>query len=552
MLGLTSVFRNVGTILVLVVLCGKVVSSFEISTLVSSLSSPTTVVHHPAQQDPSLHQRLLGGQLLVVSLRGGDDDTASSDPLYTMSDDDHEEEEEEEEEERTLAASKRKTVVEVFDDANSAFAAARFALDGEDGHDNDDIEEGVMEEEKDNREEASLDEQDNDEEEQEEVDVEGHLMEGYDDFIGGGEEEEDHETELGDDEQEDNFVMEEVVYKEDERVAAEPEEATIDDEATAAAAATAPPLEPSTTTTQEVLERATAGFQTDDENSSAFVDRMELADAYDVEEAIVVVDVPGEEEGPEATTLAAVSAATAVGPGGSDPDSELGGAPDEDPAAAAPVGEEDRAPGAPATMTNEMKEILVQQLRFTPADVRVLRPEIAAVLVANKLYKPVEGMPLNWYVPDAAVLTKKKMTTTPMPMALRRRLLKASAAIVTVGVVVLVTKGQEGVHFNHVLEQLQSLPKAMVAAIVGSSSSRPTAALPVTVMEEDSTVVVEEEGKEGETSTEEVTTTEDHPHSLKPGSSHAPSYEEDLDKSALDKFLTKIENGIKALFRMKI
>jgi ABC-type nickel/cobalt efflux system permease component RcnA len=128
---------------------------------------------------------------------------------------------------------------------------------------------------------------------------------------------------------------------------------------------------------------------------------------------------------------------------------------------------------------------------------------------------------------------------------MRKRLLKASAAIFTIGAVALVAKGQD-INLDDILELLQKIPAALVgipAALLGSSKS--PAALPlVTTVEEES--LVEEE------STEEVADDDDHPHSLKPGSSHVPSFEGDLDKTALDKFITIIENGFKSFFRMQI
>jgi hypothetical protein len=45
---------------------------------------------------------------------------------------------------------------------------------------------------------------------------------------------------------------------------------------------------------------------------------------------------------------------------------------------------------------------------------------------------------------------------------------------------------------------------------------------------------------------------EDHPQSVKPFATQAPSYEEDLDKSWVDKVITTIENAVKAFFRIKI
>jgi hypothetical protein len=268
---------------------------------------------------------------LLVAVRGGQTSASSSDPAYDDS------------------SSKRKVLEE--SDAEHD--------DDDDGDDDDAEDHGEIDGT------VAFDAAD-DEEEEEDHETEARHLEGYD-SMGEGD---------GTDLEEDNFVMEEVVYKEDTVVDEEEDmEAILNEDDTA-------PLESSTT--QEVLERATAGFQTDDENSSAFVDRMELADAYDLEEVAGVEEDEGEEH-----TMAAVSAATAVGPGGSDPDSELGGgAPDE-----TAVPEDDASSGVVVLdpITDEMKEILVRQLRFKPADIKVLRPDIAAIVIANKLQKPVEG-----------------------------------------------------------------------------------------------------------------------------------------------------------------
>lgn len=375
-------------------------------------------------------------------------------------------------------------------------------------------------------EDEDLEEDYDDEEEQkhaavmedEEEDSEG-MLEDYD-MVSMHD---DDETELEDEE---HFIMEEVVYEE---IAPEEEEGVEDTEALVEESDLEDEETAPTRTTQEVLERATAGFHTDDENSSAFVDRMELADAYDLEETVT-----GEEQivMDDAQAMAAVTAATAVGAGGSDLDSIV----EERPAAT----EEEDGELAVEEITDEMKEILVQDLKFRPADIKVLRPEIASMIIANRLQKPREGMPANWYLPGSA-----KSGVSP----LRKRIIKASATILAVGAVALVAKGQD-IDLDDIADLLKKIPAtlaAIPAALMGSSSSSEGAKLDEKTSPADSVV---EEGEEDSSSpTEEE---DDHPHSLKPGSSYPPTYEEDLDKTALDKIITKIENGFKSFFRMKI
>jgi hypothetical protein len=231
-----------------------------------------------------------------------------------------------------------------------------------------------------------------------------------------------------------------------------------------------------------------------------------LADAYDIEdsEGAVVED---------AEAMAAVSAIA----GGSDSEEVAAGT---------------TTTNSNATITDEMKEILIKELHFTPQDVKVLRPDIAAMLVANKLQKPREGMLPNWYLPTAVTNNKKVGN-------LRQVMLKASISVIAVGAAaLLVVKGQESIDLDQVQDTLSKIP----ALLVGASGRGKQQASPSSVVVETATVPEEEA----------VVEEEEHPHSIKPGATEAPAYEQDLDKTPLDKIITKIENMIKAFFRITI
>jgi hypothetical protein len=316
--------------------------------------------------------------------------------------------------------------------------------------------------------------------------------------------------EIFEDENEDVFVdAQEEIFEDEEEEEQEPFEESSEDE------------EPVIFTTQVLEERLST---TDDEYSSAFVDRMELADAYDEGETTTAGD-----------GSAALAAATTA----------VGGA-DEDAA-------QEEVEVEITEITDEMKSILQRELKYTPRDVKVLRADIASVVVAKRLRRPIEGMPPNWYVEGAK----------PSNGGLRQHVIKVSLTLAAVGTVVLLgLKGEDmGLDLDDVQDALKKFPAmlATMPAALQSATGRvkrsTVAALPAaaSAVEEPPAAAAEQ----GETAAAEQGETdekseEDHPHSVKPGATHAPSYEEDLDKSILDKVITSIENVIKAFFRLKI
>ena len=136
---------------------------------------------------------------------------------------------------------------------------------------------------------------------------------------------------------------------------------------------------------------------TTDDESSAFVDRMELADAYDD------VDTTADQED---TSLAAVTAATAIGAGGSDP---------EDASEEASV--------EATEITDSMKKSLIKELKYKAREVKFMRPDIAVTILEKNLQRPPEGIPPSWYIEG----------TKLDALGLRENVIKVSVALVALG-----------------------------------------------------------------------------------------------------------------------
>ena len=129
-------------------------------------------------------------------------------------------------------------------------------------------------------------------------------------------------------------------------------------------------------------------LNTDDESSSANVDRMDLADAYDEELADEEVD-----EKP--TPVLAM---------GGNIDDDLDNQHSSDngyvssPQEIAPGGADDDAVEAPKdTFITEEMEKELRALQWRKGDIRRMRPDVAAVVLHKQLQRPREGMPASFY-----------------------------------------------------------------------------------------------------------------------------------------------------------
>eukprot|EP00529_Nitzschia_sp_RCC80_P022512 CAMPEP_0113510582 /NCGR_PEP_ID=MMETSP0014_2-20120614/38217_1 /TAXON_ID=2857 /ORGANISM="Nitzschia sp." /LENGTH=490 /DNA_ID=CAMNT_0000406551 /DNA_START=67 /DNA_END=1539 /DNA_ORIENTATION=- /assembly_acc=CAM_ASM_000159 len=211
-------------------------------------------------------------------------------------------------------------------------------------------------------------------------------------------------------------------------------------------------------------------------------------------------------------------------------------------------------------ISDEMKLILRNELSYTRREVKLMRPEIAAMVVYNRLSRPGEGMPPNFYIEGYGP-----------PGPLREH---GSTIVVTafaVGTVALTATALKDGDFDldDILDALTSIPKALLAAgaavsgkVGASLPSKKSEAvaesaadtvgmvgLPGEMIEAE---VVEEttRGSPEEDGTDETAIEDDSVHSIKPGTKTGPKVNE--DETAFDKFLTKVENLIKGFFRIKI
>lgn len=263
-----------------------------------------------------------------------------------------------------------------------------------------------------------------------------------------------------------------------------------------------------------------------DEDSSAFVDRMELADAYDEGETTTAGD--------DHSVLVATG-----GDSGSDQveEEEIETAPEEagDTSEVA-AGDED----ATTEITEEQKAILMKELKYKRVDVKVMRPDIAALVLANGLRRPIEGMPANWYVEGASPKS-----------SVRPKAVKIALTIVALGAVAAIgVQGDLDLSqlTDQVSEMVGKIPAAL-AAIPAALSSKPTAkkssALAVVPTPPVADEVPEPEEDEPEND-------DGKPHSIKPSVDHSRLTKEEPDKSWLDKGITKFENFFKAIFNIMI
>mmetsp|Transcript_35575 Transcript_35575/g.86095 ORF Transcript_35575/g.86095 Transcript_35575/m.86095 type:complete len:491 (+) Transcript_35575:116-1588(+) len=210
-------------------------------------------------------------------------------------------------------------------------------------------------------------------------------------------------------------------------------------------------------------------------------------------------------------------------------------------------------------ISDEMKLILRNELSYTRREVKLMRPEIAAMVVYNRLSRPGEGMPPNFYVEGYGP-----------PGPLREHGSKIVVTAIAVGTVALTATALKDGDFDldDIVDALTSIPKALLAAgaavsgkVGASLPSKKSEAvaepadkvgmvgLPGEMIEAE---VVEEttRGSPEEDNTDETAIEDDSVHSIKPGTKTGPKVNE--DETAFDKFLTKVENLIKGFFRIKI
>ena len=165
------------------------------------------------------------------------------------------------------------------------------------------------------------------------------------------------------------------------------------------------------------------------------------------------------------------------------------------------------------SITPDMRDTLVKQLKYRPGEVKRMRPDIAAVVVAKELQRPQEGLPPHWLVQSGG--SKGGLSTKSIVLS-----------VLTIGVAAvggMALKNNNGLDSDFVWEPPTSLP-------VKSSEEAPTETI--------------QELPETTTPVKETPDLFEHEHSLRPGE-HPPS--EPIDETALDKFLTVVEKKLAKL-----
>ena len=142
-------------------------------------------------------------------------------------------------------------------------------------------------------------------------------------------------------------------------------------------------------------------------DSAAFVDRMDLADAYDDG---VLTDIMGEDDTtitatpPAVTTTTTTTSTTAsIHTSISDDDDKILSTPSSANTLPLPdVIQSDNRQTVQYFITENMRRCLIRQLGYSPQEVRHMKPDVAAVVVSKMLKRPKLGMPNEFYIDGTA------------------------------------------------------------------------------------------------------------------------------------------------------
>mmetsp|Transcript_8331 Transcript_8331/g.10925 ORF Transcript_8331/g.10925 Transcript_8331/m.10925 type:complete len:344 (-) Transcript_8331:297-1328(-) len=261
-----------------------------------------------------------------------------------------------------------------------------------------------------------------------------------------------------------------------------------------------------------------------DEDSSANVDRMEYADAYDYEE--------------EESTPFNYSPTVAV-----EPDTSASTAPAVDSESAAKTKKEtaqeeeafvDTLPTIQlaSDISEKMKTIMLKELKYRTSDLKVIRPEIASIIVAKKVQRPTEGLPAHWYKKESS-----------KPISKFRRAAKKIILSVLACAIAIAAGSKVDVDFSFVDGLLPSAPAKTTASLPPPAPAQDLYQEALSIPEEVDSI---NEGKEEEDQPQQdVFIPREHDHSVRPGESYPT---EPIDETWLDKGITAVERGLKSVF----
>lgn len=260
---------------------------------------------------------------------------------------------------------------------------------------------------------------------------------------------------------------------------------------------------------------------TTDDDSMTFVDRMELADD---EAENVLTEFPEEEINEESVMEDAVVVEDDASP---PPILTTTSVVTDDGVDAAV--QDTTAIESVAVLTDEMKRILIKELKFHRREVNGMKPEIAVVLAEKRLRRPCEGIPSNWYTDKAKHL--KAISHERQKNTVLKIVLFPIAYAVPIALTALAIYGSAD------LAQLFSTLSS--EDVITATSATPKAPTDTGYQEIESTSASFDAGGGGGGG-------------IAPGDHSRIPKKEDEDESWIDKIITGIAKPIKAFWDIKL
>lgn len=177
-------------------------------------------------------------------------------------------------------------------------------------------------------------------------------------------------------------------------------------------------------------------------------------------------------------------------------------------------------------ITEDMKKVMMKDLNYKSSDLEVIRPEIASLIVAKDVRRPVEGLPSNWY--------KEGMVPKSGSIRVARKRIFVACAVVAVA---MTTGSMLGaVDFSVVTESLAFFLRKSIP----TSRNIPD-------QQDGPGENVSDVDQEDDATKERFDHEEQPDSSVRPGQDLSP---EPVDELWLDKVITAVISGLEKLFRV--
>lgn len=125
-----------------------------------------------------------------------------------------------------------------------------------------------------------------------------------------------------------------------------------------------------------------------------------------------------------------------------------------------------RTAASVAVLDDDLKKVLMTDLRYTKDDIAMMRPDVAADIVRNKLRRPIEGMPPNFYSDPEVAAQRCKPSLLARNKGLILSVAAVGAAALSVGV--LKENDSFGDAIEDIADALKGIPKSVVALVVAA------------------------------------------------------------------------------------